>query len=136
MKPTSEYRDIDWAKIVVDYFLQQIEAGMNVTEAKAATKCLYDRLAAVLTENEFSCVRDTIDRIARLLPAADLFGSVTWADEDIEQEFELLEIERTPERIAAVRKHALKRDRLQDAQIQAGFAVIRACIEELYGEED
>ena len=60
MKPTSEYRDIDWAKIVVDYFLQQIEAGMNVTEAKAATKCLYDRLAAVLTENEFSCVRDTI----------------------------------------------------------------------------
>ena len=136
MKATSEYRNADWALVVLDYFLQQIEAGMNATEAQAATESLCDRLSAALPENDFAYAQHALDRIARLLPAADLFGSVTWADEDIEQEFELLEIERTPERIAAVRKHALKRDRLQDAQIQAGFAVIRACIEELYGEED
>ena len=133
----TEYRDIDWALIGLDYFLQRAETGDTDSKAKLAfDRFMYDRLDEHLPQEDFSRVIEIINRIARLLPREELFGTVSWTDDDIEEAFDFLEIECTPERITAVRDRALRRDRIRDAQIDAGFAVIRVCINELYGKED
>lgn len=132
----TEYRDIDWALIGLDYFLQRAETGDTGSKAKLAfDRYMYDRLDEHLPREDFSRVIGIVNRIARLLPREELFGTVSWTDDDIEEAFDFLEIECTPERIAAVRDRALRRDRIRDAQIDAGWAVIRGCIDELYGEE-
>ena len=98
---------------------------------------LLDLFYGFCDENDFGRPAiDYIDFEDGQMREDDLFGEVTWADDDIEEAFELCEIESTPEKIAAVKQRALRRNRLQDAQIDAGWAVIRACIDELYGEED
>lgn len=131
-----EYRrGIDWSAVAMDHFLQHMETGASAVEAFDRVWELVIRCTPGMALKERKAIFEPIRRIVRLMPIPGLFGEVTWADEDIEQEFELLEIESTPERIAAVKQRALRRDRLQDAQIDAGFAVIRACIDELYGEE-
>ena len=133
----TEYRSIDWALIGIDYLLQHIERGETRFSAMHAfDSYMYDRLQENLSEEDFRRVMETVRRIAHLAPTGDRFGAVAWIDEDIEQELENAEIEITDDHIAAVKQRAMKRDRLREAQIDAGWAVIQACINELYGKED
>lgn len=132
----TEYRGNRWTINTLDYLLQKIEIGEQPDEALHETML---RMHAIcrdeMTCEDYINTQNILLRIRKLLPAAGVFGAVAWIDEDIEQELENAEIEITDDHIAAVKQRAMKRDRLREAQIDAGWAVIRACIDELYGKE-
>ena len=135
MNSKTEYRN--WALIALDYFLQKVEHnGAGGDAAEEATKSYFGaRLAEELSPEECGQALDILHRIARLLPADDVFSSVSWNDEDIRNALERADVTPTPKKVKIIKEKTYWGSWLNDMMIETGWDILGQCVDEYIREQ-